>query len=66
MSSLPLMCVYTVLAIALQALAIVIVMIVEPMLGGWSGATYMGLFLLAFWVAWVIAVRVTEPKKAAA
>jgi hypothetical protein len=61
-SSLPLMFVYTVVAFVLQGLAIVAIMLIEPYIEGWSGAVFMTSYLAAFWVAWVIAVRITEPK----
>jgi cyanate permease len=64
MSSFPLMSVYTVVALALQAVAIGIVVLIEPFIDGWSASIYMALFLLAFWAAWVIAVRLTDPKTA--
>lgn len=63
-SSLPLMFVYTVVAFVLQGLAIVAIMLIEPYIEGWSGAVFMTSYLAAFWVAWVIAVRITEPKDA--
>lgn len=62
-SSLPLMFVYTLLAFALQALAIGAIMLIEPLIVGWSGVAFMTSYLLAFWAAWVIAVWVTEPRK---
>ena len=37
-------------------------MLIEPLIDGWSGAVFMTAYLGAFWLAWVIAVRVTEPK----
>jgi hypothetical protein len=61
-SSLPLMFVYTVIAFALQGLSIVAIMVIEPLIAGWSGAVFMTAYLATFWLAWVIAVRVTEPK----
>lgn len=65
-SSLPLMFVYTVIAFALQGLSIGAIVLIEPLIAGWSGAVFMGAYLAAFWLAWVIAVRITEPKTAAA
>jgi hypothetical protein len=61
-SSLPLMFVYTVVAFVLQALAIGVIMLIEPLIDGWSGAVFMTSYLAAFWLAWIIAVRITEPK----
>ena len=61
-SSLPLMFVYTVIAFVLQGLSIGLIMLIEPFIDGWSGAIFMTAYLAAFWLAWIIAVRVTEPK----
>ncbi len=61
-SSLALMFIYIVVALVIQALAIGVIIMIEPILGGWSGIVFMTSYLVAFWVAWVIAVRVTEPK----
>jgi hypothetical protein len=61
-SSLALMFVYTVIAFALQGLAVGAIMLIEPFIVGWSGAVFMASYLAAFWLAWVIAVRITEPK----
>ncbi|MGV3633550.1 MAG: hypothetical protein ACO1NY_04325 [Pseudorhodoplanes sp.] len=61
-SSLPLMFVYTVVAFALQGLAIGAIMVIEPLIAGWSGAIFMTAYLAAFWLAWIIAVRITEPR----
>lgn len=61
-SSLPLMFIYTVITFVLQALAIGAVMLIEPYIDGWSGVVFMTSYLVAFWLAWIIAVRVTEPK----
>ncbi len=63
-SSFPLMLVYAVVALALQALSILVILMIEPLLGGWSGVVFMACYLLAFWVAWSISVRLTEPKAA--
>ncbi|HWV53959.1 hypothetical protein [Pseudorhodoplanes sp.] len=65
-SSLPLMFAYTVIAFVLQALAIGVIIVIEPLLNGWSGVVFMASYLLTFWLAWVIAVRLTEPKPAKA
>lgn len=61
-SSLALMFVYTVIAFVLQALAVGAIMVIEPLIAGWSGAVFMASYLAAFWLAWIIAVRITEPK----
>lgn len=61
-SSLALMFVYTVIALVLQALAVGVIMVIEPLIAGWSGAVFMAAYLAAFWLAWIIAVRITEPK----
>jgi hypothetical protein len=61
-SSLPLMFVYTIIAFVLQGLAIGVIMLIEPYIDGWSGAVFMTSYLAAFWLAWIIAVRITEPK----
>lgn len=61
-SSLALMFIYTVIALALQALAVGAIIVLEPLLAGWSGVAFMTSYLVAFWIAWVIAVRLTEPK----
>jgi hypothetical protein len=63
-SSLLLMCVYTVIVLAFQAVTIGVVGMLEPFIGGWAASIYMTLFLLVFWPAWVVAVRLTEPKTA--
>jgi hypothetical protein len=65
-SSLVLMLVYTLIAIVLQGLAIGVIVLIEPLIVGWSGVVFMASYLLAFWVAWVIAVWLTEPRKVAA
>jgi hypothetical protein len=62
-SSLGLMFVYTVIALVMQALFIGVIVLIEPLIVGWSGVVFIASYLLAFWVAWVIAVRVTEPRK---
>ena len=62
-SSLGLMFVYAVVALLIQALFIGVIVLIEPLIVGWSGVVFITSYLLAFWVAWVIAVRVTEPRK---
>lgn len=63
-SSLGLMFVYTVVALVIQAIFIGVIVLIEPLIAGWSGVIFITSYLLAFWVAWVISVRVTEPRKA--
>ncbi len=62
-SSLGLMFVYSVVALLIQALFIGVIVLIEPMIEGWSGVVFITSYLLAFWVAWVISVRLTEPRK---
>ena len=62
-SSLGLMFVYSVVALLIQALFIGVIVLIEPMIEGWSGVVFITSYLLAFWVAWVISVRLTEPLK---
>jgi hypothetical protein len=61
-SSLVLMLVYTLIALVIQGLGIGLIVLIEPLIEGWSGVAFMTSFLLAFWVAWIIAVRLTEPR----
>ena len=65
MSSLVLMALYAVVAFALQAVTIGLIFMFEGVLGGWSGALFVTSYFLMFWVAWPIALRLTEPKGAA-
>ncbi len=65
-SSLVLMLVYTLTALVIQGLGIGLIVMIEPLIDGWSGVAFMTSFLLAFWLAWIIAVRLTEPRKVAA
>ena len=64
-SSLGLMLVYTLIALVIQGLAIGAIVLIEPLISGWSGVVFMASYLVAFWIAWVIAVWLTEPRKAA-
>jgi fatty acid desaturase len=57
------MFIYIVIALVIQALAIGAIVVIEPLIVGWSGIIFMTSYLLSFWLAWVIAVRVTEPRK---
>lgn len=65
-SSLVLMLIYTLMALVIQGLGIGLIVLIEPLIEGWSGVAFMTSFLLAFWVAWIIAVRLTEPRKVVA
>lgn len=64
-SSLVLMLVYTLIALVIQGLAIGAIVLMEPLIAGWSGVVFMASYLIAFWIAWVIAVWLTEPRKVA-
>lgn len=64
-SSLWLMLAYVVIALALQAVAIVLGMVLDQVAGSWSTPLFLGLYFLAFWLAWPIAVRVTTPRASA-
>jgi hypothetical protein len=61
-SSLVLMFVYTVVVMVLQALAIGVIILIEPMLAGYSGIVFMAAFFVIFWFGWTLSVRLTEPK----
>jgi hypothetical protein len=65
-SSLVLMLIYTLTAVVIQGAGIGLIVLIEPLIDGWSGVAFMTSFLLAFWVAWIIAVRLTEPRKVVA
>lgn len=65
-SSLVLMFVYTVVVMVLQAVAIGVIIMIEPMLAGYSGITFMAAFLLIFWFGWTLSVWLTEPKSSTA
>lgn|GEM_PF-2490074 len=65
MSSLWLMTLYAVIAFALQALTIGVIYVFEGVLGSWSGVVFITAYFLMFWVAWPIALRLTEPKEEA-
>jgi hypothetical protein len=57
------MLVYTLIAVVIQGLAIGVIVLIEPLIAGWSGVIFMASYLIAFWIAWIIAVWVTEPRK---
>ena len=50
-------------ALVIQAIFIGVIVLIEPLIAGWSGVIFITSYLLAFWVAWVIAVRMTAPRK---
>jgi len=60
------MALYAIVALVLQALTVVVILALEGPLGSWSGAIFVVTYFLMFWVAWPIAVRLTEPKEAVA
>ena len=62
MASLWLMTLYAIIAFILQALTIAVIYMFEGMLGSWSGVVFITAYLLMFWAAWPIALRLTEPK----
>ncbi len=62
MSSLWLMALYAIIAFILQAMTIGAIFVFESALGGWSGVLFVTFYFLMFWVAWPIALRLTEPK----
>lgn len=60
-SSLWLMTAYAVIAFALQAVAVAAGLMFENFLGGWSMPVFLAVYFLMFWLAWPIALRITEP-----
>lgn len=60
-SSLWLMTAYVVIAFTLQAVAVVAGMVLDRFLGGWSTPAFLTIYFLMFWLAWPIALRITEP-----
>lgn len=60
-SSLWLMTAYAVIAFALQAVAVAAGLVFEKVLGGWSMPVFLAVYFLMFWLAWPIALRITEP-----
>jgi uncharacterized membrane protein len=61
-SSLWLMLAYILIAFALQAVAVLLGAVFDRVAGSWSTPLFLGLYFLAFWLAWPIALRVTEPR----
>ncbi len=62
-SSVSLMVLYTIIALVLQALTVAVIYALEGPLGAWSGPVFITVYFSMFWVAWPIAVRMTEPKE---
>lgn len=62
MESLWLMTLYTIIAFILQALVIAVIYLIEGMLGSWSGVVFITAYFVMFYIAWPIALRLTEPK----
>jgi len=61
-----LLVVYVALMIAGDVIAYLIGLVIERTIPGASLPTFLAMYFLFLWAAWVIAVRVTEPKQAAA
>ena len=61
-----LLAVYLVLMITGDVIAYLIGLIIERTVPGASLPAFLAMYFLFLWIAWVIAVRLTEPKKAAA
>jgi hypothetical protein len=61
-----LLVVYVGLMIAGDFIAYLIGLVVERTMPGASLAVFLAMYFLFLWVAWVLAVRITEPTKAAA
>jgi hypothetical protein len=61
-----LLIVYLALMIAGDLVAYLIGLVIEREFPAASLPAFLALYFLFLWVAWIIAVRVTEPKKAAA
>lgn len=62
MASLWLMTLYAIIAFVLQALAVAVIYMFEGAIGSWSAVVFITAYLLMFWAAWPIALRLTEPK----
>ncbi|ARP99309.1 hypothetical protein CAK95_09615 [Pseudorhodoplanes sinuspersici] len=56
------MALYAIIAFVLQALSVAVIYMFESALGTWSAVVFITTYLLMFWVAWPIALRLTEPK----
>jgi hypothetical protein len=65
-SSLWLMTAYVVIALALQAIAVVIGAVLDRAIPAWSMIAFMCVYFTMFWLAWPIALRITEPRSAPA
>ena len=62
MATLWLMTLYAIVAFILQALAVAVIYMFEGAIGSWSAVVFITAYLLMFWAAWPIALRLTEPK----
>jgi hypothetical protein len=61
-SSLWLMTAYIVIVFALQAVSVAIGMVLDRVIPSWSMIAFMGIYFSMFWLAWPIALRITEPR----
>jgi hypothetical protein len=61
-----LLAVYLALMITGDVIAYLIGLVIERTVPGASLPAFLAMYFLFLWIAWVIAVRLTEPKKAAA
>lgn len=61
--ALVLMGVYILVTIVLQGLFFLVSEAVDKIVPDWSLLAFLILFMTAYWVAWPIAVRLTEPKE---
>ena len=61
-----LLIVYLALMIAGDLVAYLIGLVIEREFPAASLPAFLAMYFLFLWIAWIIAVRVTEPKKAAA
>ena len=61
-----LLVVYVGLMIAGDIIAYLIGLVIERNFPSASLPAFLAMYFLFLWIAWVIAVRITEPKKAAA
>jgi hypothetical protein len=60
-----LLAVYLALMITGDVIAYLIGLVIERTVPAASLPAFLGMYFLFLWIAWVIAVRVTEPRKAA-
>jgi hypothetical protein len=60
-----LLAVYLALMITGDVIAYLIGLVIERTVPAASLPAFLAMYFLFLWIAWVIAVRVTEPKKAA-